>query len=234
MYVSTYQNFVYDFPGRCAYILKQHYAYARQEGFEVTLMLSMASTGFIVPFERLKDPQGLPHPSGDRDKEQFKKAKKAYDKLCQKNFIGSKLWRGQSHDSWFSGSVSNVTLEPEYWPELENLSPLNPKEKVSRVLNHLRNALAHGNIFTKPSIHNEIGQIIFLKEVLKRDMKGNLLRDEKGNHVRNNFDYLLCSPSDFLTFLMAWFDFLKALNMPRDIIPESSTYSTDHEQIATA
>ena len=235
--MPIYENFVYDFPRRCAAILKRQNLHSQAKDYEVTLMLSIASTGFTVPFERLKDPQGrLPHPSEDRDKKQFKKVKKAYNKLCQKNFIDSSLGKATEGVSWFFGEVIDVTLEPEYWPELKanRLLPLKPTVKVPTVLNHVRNALAHGNIFVKPAMNGEIGQIILIKEVLRRDPEDKLLKDAKGNYVRDRFEFLLCSPSTFLAFLLAWFAFLEKLGMPRDVIPGSIAYEVEQAQPSLA
>lgn len=100
------------------------------------------------------------------------------------------------------------------------------------MLFNIRNALAHGNVFVEAD-HSQLQKgnerpivtIISLKENREK---------ENGEMVRKNYTFLSCSPEDFRKFLVAWFIFLKALNMPRDVIPESNSYSTDHEQIATA
>jgi len=52
--MSNYNNFVSDFPGRCAELLKEYERSARLRKREVTLMLCIAMPSIVVPLERLK------------------------------------------------------------------------------------------------------------------------------------------------------------------------------------
>ncbi len=193
-------------------------------------MLSIAATGFTIPFERLKDPYGpnLPHPSGNSDDQRFEESKVGLDELYSKQFVGSALWSGKQPDAWYSGKVKRVDLVPEYWEELEDgnlraLSRRNNRE-VRSVLDHLRNALAHGNIYTMPGENNQIKRIIFVSEKLKRDKKGKSELDDKGKYTREDFGFLMCSPTTFYMFLQNWFGLLKTLSIPRGFVTQLHTH----------
>ena len=82
---EAWDPFICDFPLRCRDIYDSFRQSATEKGREITLMIAMASSGFVVPFERLK----LAHPA--RDVEEFNEAKQKFDALMSEKFIGSKL-----------------------------------------------------------------------------------------------------------------------------------------------
>lgn len=60
--MSEYQNYIQDFPNRCCEILENFGEEAKEKNLAVTLMLSIATAGFSIPYERLKNKR---HPSQD-------------------------------------------------------------------------------------------------------------------------------------------------------------------------
>ena len=72
------------------------------------------------------------------------------------------------------------------------------------MLLHIRNALAHGNIFTRGN--PEIEQIILLSEA--------------GWHEQVRF--LVVAPADFRRFLKNWLGFLRELELPEDVVSEDA------------
>ncbi len=213
--MSKYENFIRDYPKRLKTILDTQYETAREQGLEVTLMLTVASSGLIVPFERLKK-RNVPHPTKDR--ERFEVAAERLDILMQeKPFWGSTLWPREV-GTWKGGTLALTTLEkypddPMGWDELERAERIKDNLRLESVLATIRNALAHGNIFVAPS-SRRIGEIIFLSEKLEKNQNGVLER------VRYNF--LICSTNDFRDFMGFWFQFLENLPLPQDVIPEST------------
>lgn len=219
--MSEYRDFVSDFPSRCAELLSSFEQQARHRRREVTLMLCVAAPTIIVPLERLKSPSetndgatkcqrcGAPasaatkaapsapgHPS--RDWERFGEAKSALDDLCGQRFIGSPLWANASAGSWRLGELSEVSGDPDNWTELRETNPLGPNKMVKTVLLHLRNALAHANIFTRGD--GEISQVIFLSK-LHQDVE--------------KFSFLAVAPDDFRTFSGAGWSFCGRQRCPR-------------------
>lgn len=204
--MSNYDDFVSDFPGRCAELLDELEPAARVRKREVTLMLSVAASSILIPLERLAGPESDPklgqgHPS--RDWETFGDAKAALDDLLAKAFIGSALWPPSSAGSWSFDKLADVSETPDSWAELRKPKPLGSKKKAKTVVWHIRKALAHGNIFTRGRPH--IDQIILLSQVAEAVYK---------------FNYLAVSPADFRAFLQKWLEFLQGLRLPVEVVPE--------------
>ena len=201
--MTNYNNFIQDFPTRCCEILDQYETDALSRGREVTLMLAMAASGFVVPFERLCPQEGSPY----YDRRDYTKAASQFDRLCVKNFLNSELWK-ENVGSWSFDELSSVAEDPDGWSELqEPRTPLNSRKKVRDILEHLRNALAHGNIFTFPKGVCNIQFIIFLSR-------------QSGTSA--DFNFLCVSPQDFQKFLKKWFVFLKKLELPKEVFSSTT------------
>lgn len=191
--MSAYENLIKDFPQRCLDILKKFEKQAKKFDLEVTLMLAVASASLVIPYERLEDYE---NPSGDAKK--YVKAKGKFANECgNKNFLNwvtqeeSKSWKFKELD------LNTVKQPPESW--LIDVQPLPRDRKVGYVLNHLRNAFAHGNIFILSESKN-IKSLIFLCE-------------RKNNNTVEGYNLIEVLPEDFYDFLERWVDFLKSLNL---------------------
>jgi hypothetical protein len=218
--MSKYENFIQDYPARLAKILDNQYESAKNQGLEVTLMLAIASSGLIVPFERLRDSKNgsAEHPTEDR--KHYVGAAKKFDKTLGRPFLKSILWPRET-GSWKRGKLKLETLkdypsDPMGWKELEDVKEIPGHINLDSVLANIRDALAHGNIFIIPRGAGEIGQIIFLKE--------NLKKNQDGVRERESYTFLICSPDDFKDFMNLWFQFLKDLKLPQDVISESINF----------
>jgi len=205
--MSEYTNFVRDFPARCREVLKMAEGPARLRGREVTLLLMAAASAFIVPFERLKpdeEPHASPHPSGDR--ERFPEMAEAVSNLLNKPFLASELWQNQNAESWRVGELASIAGTPDDWPALKNAKPVSSQKKVRSLLKIIRNALAHGNLFTKGG--SPVSEVIFVST--QRDKDGNIL----------GYSFLQVSPSDFQQLLIRWIDFLENTGVPQAVAAE--------------
>lgn len=95
-------------------------------------------------------------------------------------------------------------INPDSW-EI-NYEKLPNIIKVLCVLKHIRNALAHGSIFTLPNENDKIKEIIFLSEI------------RIGNEFRGNYNVLKVCPEDFKEFLQNWMKFLiEDLKIPAEV-----------------
>lgn len=194
--MTAYKNFVEDFPHRCRDILKLAGKPAVLRGREVTLALIVASAGLVIPYERLKPDGGeIDHPSGDNKK--FSAAANNLRTLLAEYFLSSAVW-GMPASTWHSGKLKSVTGDPDSWEGLRNRQPVKEDKTVGSVLRVIRNALAHGNIFT---FNNPIEAIIFI----------NANTNDK-KEVRD-YTFVFVAPADFLLFLEKWFDFLDELHI---------------------
>lgn len=201
--MSNYDNFISDFPERCGKLLDNLWPRAKSRRLEVTHILTVATSSIIVPYARLIRPpsEDFPHPSRDRDR--FLLASQSFDQLLETRFLGSPVWIKSDKHSWKFGRVQEVTGDPDSWPELRKPNSLSDQKKVKAVIKHLRNALAHGNIFTRgrPTIE----KLVFLSQVAQRVYK---------------FNYLVVEPDDFRLFLEKWIEYLASIDMPTNVAEE--------------
>ena len=194
--MTAYKNFVDDFPRRCREILKFAGKPALFRGREVTLALMVASAGLVVPYERLKPDGGeIDHPSGDNKK--FSAAAENLKALLAEAFLSSRVW-GAPVSTWHSGNLKSVTGDPDSWEGLRNRKPIQTNKTVGSVLRLIRNALAHGNIYT---FKDPIEAIIFIKANVN---------DKK--EIRD-YSFVFVAPADFQIFLEKWFDLLAQLHI---------------------
>ena len=180
--MSNYRSFVKDFPARCERLLQTLEKTATGSQYDVSSAITFAAASVVIPFERLRHDS---HPSNDASKEAV--LKKAFGDLMRERFVGSRLIPGPDARSWCFGRLSTVKGDPDAWPELLSPVPLPSETKARDVIFHLRNALSHGNIFTRG---DPIQRIVFLSET------------DYGSGV---FKYLVASPADFRDFLQKWF-----------------------------
>jgi hypothetical protein len=202
--MSNYKNFVEDFPGRCERLLRAAGPIAERCGLEVTLLLMVASTALVVPYERLKPKDKYIRAIEDRTR--YEVAAKELADLLGKPFLGSVLWNVGRVASWASDHLSTVSGQPDEWDELRNPLPLSPAETVGTVLTIIRNALAHGNLYTKANIRGTITQLVFVA--------GRAVPDK----IISPFRFVQVSPQDFRTLLRNWVSFLKGFEMSHGIL----------------
>jgi len=201
--MTAYRNFVEDFPRRCRELLDIAGKPARSRGREVTLVLMVASAGLVVPYERLKsDGRWGDHPSGDR--KTFADAGGKLEALFSQPFRSSCLWT-EANSTWHRGKLESLSGDPDAWKGLQQSRPISKDKTVGAVLKVIRDALAHGNIWT---LRDPIEAIIFAKSVTDADK------------VAPRFEFVSVAPNDFRKLLGEWFDFLISLHIPQAVVFE--------------
>lgn len=198
--MSAYTNFVQDFPNRCREVLKLAEKRAQVERREVTLALVVASAGILVPYERLKPDGEIAHPSGNNTT--FPDAAQQFRCLLKRPFLSSPIW-GQSSLTWHCGKLEPNSMkdDPDSWEGLRNQRYLGKDRTVGGVLRVIRNALAHGGIWT---FQDPIETIIFTNANYRTDKK-----------TVKDHSFISVGPEDFRQFLEKWFTFLEHLNIPQ-------------------
>lgn len=196
--MSNYFNYTRDFPKRCKALLERTTELADIDGLEVTLSLTVAAAGIVVPFERLKSAH--PFQSHDRNEEVGKRL----TKVLEEPFLTSILWGNSESHSWKYGTLTTAAVEsgsPDNWDDPEPVG----SEVGARIVSIIRNALAHGNLRTWG--RTEIEHIIFVAE--HRDGKPPL---------KIGYRQVRVSPADFRRFLIRWFDFLIANHLDQEAV----------------
>jgi len=203
--MAAYKNFVQDFPVRCKDILELAESQAIHQEREVTLLLVVTSAAIVVPYERLRSDGRFLHPSSDRGR--FAEASTKLDALLTSKFLGSALWNQEGAQSWKHEKLKSVTGDPDAWPGLDKHKPIN-KDKLTRsILKIIRNALAHGNVYTQG---DSIKNLIFVSHV----------SDDRTQQIKE-WQCIQVSPNDFKSFLNQWFHFIEVLDIPQAVVPES-------------
>lgn len=200
--MSSYDNFISDFPLRCSDLLKMFQDKAESANLGVTLLLSIASTALLIPYARLKETN---HPSSDF--QHFCSAASELDNKM-KGYFSRSVFTNASGGHW---GLGNVTITDGCCPENINTlcRPISAKKQTGTVIKIIRNALAHGNILTRG---NPIKRIFFLSKPFKEAIR---------------YDCLSVTIEDFRFFLDEWFEFLSSLNLPNDISDGVDFFSDD-------
>ncbi|SRR6266851_3088286 len=196
--MTSYKDFIHDFPGRCGEVLELADGPAQAKGFEVTLLIMTAAAAFVVPFERLSTSKyKREHPSKDAQTF-FEHAQELTDALGQP-FLGSPFF-GDDPASWCEGKIE--TLGKASVGE-----PLTKETTSDEVLSIIRNALAHGNLFPIPIGASRAAQMTAIEFYSE---------DRDGDGKRIGYKFVRVSPRDFRCFLVKWLQFLKE----KDILKE--------------
>ncbi|QSV68799.1 MAG: hypothetical protein HEQ12_19135 [Aphanizomenon flos-aquae DEX188] len=182
--MSSYSFFIKNFPYRCNHLLNTYYHLAKTTDTELTLMISIASSGFIIPYERL-------HSKG-YDKIP-KNTKKQIESFLKRDFIDFFICDKETTSSWHIGEdiiYKGGDFVKNLQPVLNDLKLVSEQHKVDYILRILRNAMAHGSIFTSGAAY--IDKIYFFDERKKAVIE--------------------VSPDDFHLFLQNWFQYLSELD----------------------
>ncbi len=117
--MSNYRNFVSDFPQRCDDLLRHFFHEANARKRDVTLMLTVATAGFVMPFERLRPLRRGVHPT--RDRERHEEAAQSFDAMLRGSFSESAFWDELDSAHWFyAAKVENENRDLDAWPELQD------------------------------------------------------------------------------------------------------------------
>lgn len=213
--MSEYKVFIRDFPARCEKLLNRIEKGHRLDDLTVTGLLMVASAAVNIPLERLRaiPENGMPHPSGDYEK--YAEAAEQFNQLLKSNFIGSCLYPISVPGDWRLARKKPEQGRPNDWNGFEEIG----KDKnIDFVLLVIRNALAHGNIFTRSGStiaegklgknnHTEIQEILFVSAKIER-VKG-VKKDGKIEH----YNCISVTPAAFKQFLDRWFTFINGLEI---------------------
>ncbi len=201
--MTAYRNFIQDYPIRCRRLLSIYFKGARENNLEVTLLLNIASSGLIVPYARLSEGA---HPSGDSA--HFKGAKDNLDKILNAPFLSSELHPKKEPQSWRLGKLKELSGDPDSW-QLDQMKPITKKKTARPLVQILRNALAHGNIFIRGNPHIET--LVFLSRIKCVEDIG--------------YNCLTVSPPDLKEFVLCWLQTLSNAKIPGQVFMEGNLFA---------
>ena len=186
--MTAYKNFVIDLPERSMKVLNEFSPEATEIDLEVTLLIMSALAILIIPTERL----AKTHPIGDADA--FSTLAEPFASDLGKPFVGSSF-DPSGAKNWKNREVEEADFvgDPDSWITTAIL----PMEKpASYVFSLIRNALSHGNLYTRG---DPIEEIVFVSERRDKTCQRNLL----------GYKYLALPVNDFREFLKKWLEYIQ-------------------------
>lgn len=200
--MSNYRCWVSDFPKRCQKLLDKFEGQAKLNDLEVTLLLAVASASIGITHDRIKntDSKSVKHlGSVHVNEKQSEKAKcllktKISDINAFRN--GIVLYGRNAVRNPDPGSM------PDDWNLNDSCKEISKNKEFGTIIKHVRNALAHGNIFTL-SENGLIKNIVFLSR----------LYDHNENKSINEYDALIIAVHDLKEILKYWVDEVVAIGV---------------------
>jgi hypothetical protein len=158
--MTIYSDWLRDFPTRCTEVLAYLAPKAREQGREVTLMLTVGSMLLNVPWERLKE-KDFEHPMTGHPDEAAREANRElarrFNEMLDEPFAtSSTLWdnfNGSTKGKWWARNLGNEydPAKPYYWFFPNDDRYLPSDWSVGQILGVVRNACAHAHILTYSS-----------------------------------------------------------------------------------
>ena len=192
--MTLYPAFYKDFPRRCLSLLDTYCESALTGDREVTLMISIASSGFVIPFEEMERRRKI-----GQNTHLLSEYLKIYDNSFVERF--SNVSNG--NDNFFWRVAETVDKDTFTLEGINDWVGMGEKYKISLILPILSHALAHGRIHIKGN-ENYINEIIFISQPGEDQ---NVIENED-----NNYCAVIVSPHAFLYFLRQWFDLFPELD----------------------
>lgn len=190
--MSMYANLTDDLSNRCNNIFDKYYECLKKDGFEVTFLLMLATTGFTIPHEKLDK---LQKNNDNRNIKKFKK--EVFDRLATKNIVFAKVIKKDTYD---------------HFEDYQNNSEENTINQMGEFLQIIRNALAHGNIFFTGDETGNIKEVAFVSENRKKSGKCSECNNTQAILDKTHpYKYIhFKDMDDFKLFLELWFNFIKS------------------------
>lgn len=212
-----YKDYIICFSTRAKKVLEKFSECDPKNELNVTALLSVATSAFLIPFERLKDT----HPFGDRSS--FETIASRVDAENKKKFENSELFTGTS---WLllKKSASNQLTNENF--EDYKYEAIGTEKTTEEIISIIRNALAHGNIKTGvtgdtieklyfASRNNAKGcddialeELKTEKELTTKKMQSIIRKMQTCKEQKATFKILQCSVEDFKSFVHNWIDLL--------------------------
>lgn len=198
--MSKYNDLFGDFGLRCFDLYENGKVVIGNRNRDVTRALCVLSAALTIPHERLRPGRGgkLHHPCGDPSR--YPAVGSMYEAKLREEFMRSLGVGGNWKTGSLRGSWGTESCPP---PGYERALGT---EKVKRVLEIMRNALAHAFVQTTADGNHQINEVRFL----------GLPKPQIGGAIPGtpfDADYLLADLEGLTKFMGNWRDFLNALEL---------------------
>lgn len=182
---------------------------ARQQELVGSFSLVVATSVFLIPYERMKATHPLHRPEDEAD------IYRAIRRAERQKFMEGEFWRERPHDIWRYSRVMNNANRTLEWRDESDLHPMDGRSKntikersVSDVLRVLRNSLAHGNVvYLDETGFEKVGAKVQHLAFLSR-------YEETAEQRRQSETYRLVVTTEegFLHFVKSWATWLSGMS----------------------
>ena len=215
-------TFAYEYPKRCLSLLHAFKADVEERELLGSFGLMMAGALLVIPWERTKGDHVLEGDDNDINS--------AIRKIKGQKFLEADFWQTNNHSSWKKTKIKGEANNPNRWRGPNGLHPFNqrtknemPDAKVDRVIRIMRNAIAHGSVVYldergKETPGEKVAYLAFV--ALGANMEYEALRaaQKSSDYTGINFDLVMVSELDFITFLEEWATWLSQIPLSNKVI----------------
>lgn len=195
------QRFATEYPARCMQLFELMEPAARKHELIGSFSLIVATSVFLIPYERMKARHPLYLPDQDAHIDNRLRA------IERQSFLKSEIWNGELPGPWWFSRIMNDLNQTSCWEDEKKQHPMagkadNSIEKrtTNDVLRVIRNALAHGNVVyldengfeTKGARVQHLGFIARYEE------------NEEETAKAKTFRLVVATEESFLHFVKSW------------------------------
>ena len=195
-------RFVIEYPDRCLTMLKMLESPAREQQLVSSLSLLVASSIFLVPYERMKKA----HPLRDLDDEP--ELYREIKRIEKQKFVASKkIWADTMPHDWRFSRIMTDASDSDNWQDEHDCHPMDSAAENTmyrrcngEVLRVIRNALAHGNVvfLDRDGFENRDAEVHFLAFLSRYE------ETEEQRKKSETYRLVATTEESFLSFVKAW------------------------------
>ncbi len=205
------ERFIFEYPDRSKQLLEMLEPEARKHNLIGSFSLLVASSIFLIPYERMK--KGHPLKDTQREPQLYQ----AIRQVESERFLAAAFWPDKQLRDWRFSRIMNSANGTLSWQDKDGRHPMHAeaentigKRKAGEVLRVIRNALAHGNIvYLDDSGFETRGARVQYLAFLSRYEDD--LPPQPGAET---YRVVVATENDFLDFVKAWVAWLSRL--PQD------------------
>jgi hypothetical protein len=200
-------RFSVEYPRRCMDLLKMLEPMARERSLVGSFSLLVASSLFVVPFERLKK-----HPL--REAEREPELYQALRNLRKQRFLDAIFWHGARPVGWRLSRIVTSVDDTSGWRDSNGDHPMSDPavntidaQSAEDVLRVIRNALSHGNIvyLDETGFETHGAKVQYLAFLSRYE------ESEEQRRESETYRVLSIAEEGFLAFVKAWGQWLDSI-----------------------
>lgn len=202
------ERFVTEYPSRCMELFAIIEPMAREKELIGSFSLIVATSVFLIPYERLKARHPLNR--GGNEHELYA----SIYRVERQRFLQAEYWQNVQPQDWRFSRIMNEVEWTEGWRDENDRHPMAPDAKntinrrtVGDLLRVVRNALAHGNVvyLDENGLETRGARLRYLAFLSRYEETG------EQRQVRQTYRVVTTTEHGFLEFVKAWAAWLAML-----------------------